>query len=356
MRFRCVCKSWYSFITHDLEFHKLHLLNFNLNNKDPRWMGYQLGSDYDYRTTNFWLYDESFHSDNIQACHFHWDETTPVNFCYSLIVSSCNGIICLYLPVNDALGKVEGEGGFVKFLICLLNPSIRKYRRIDFPWKDTFYYGLPEDVLVVFGLSIKSSVYKLVVIRKDFCGEYHVYVYSCRTSSWTEIKTKSFALQYRFNKEPGTYFNGFCHWIWVHTREGDQTMMCFNLEDENFSYIDLPPKSQISTDHFRIVIFKDMFCVWETIEMGENFAVNIWGMKEYGNCSSWSMFQRVDIQYLSIRLFGIDVSGRLLFSTWQGDSLLRACDSNSEEIHEFESCETVSILNMVPCQESLLLL
>ncbi|KAK9684956.1 hypothetical protein RND81_10G245600 [Saponaria officinalis] len=168
MRFRCVCKSWYSFITHDLEFHKLHLLNFNLNNKDPRWMGYQLGSDYDYRTTKFWLYDESFHSDNIQACHFHWEETTPVDFFYSVIVSSCNGIVCLYHPVNHSLGKVEEEWGFGKFLICLLNPSIRKYRRINFPrinfpWKVTYNYGLEEDILVGFGLSIKSNIYMILV-------------------------------------------------------------------------------------------------------------------------------------------------------------------------------------------------
>ncbi|KAK9740212.1 hypothetical protein RND81_03G019400 [Saponaria officinalis] len=69
-----------------------------------------------------------------------------------------------------------------------------------------------------------------------------------------------------------------------------------------------------------------MFCIWETIEMGENFAVNIWGMKEYENYSSWSMLKRVDIQYLSFRLFGIDASGRLLFITWPGGSRLRAVD------------------------------
>ncbi|KAK9707189.1 hypothetical protein RND81_07G178700 [Saponaria officinalis] len=367
MRFRCVCKSWYSLITHDLEFHKRHLGNFNSNNNGPRWIGYQIGESCDYSTTKFWLYDESFDSDKIQAYHIHREETVPVEFYFSKIVGSCNGIVCLYLPVDEeTLGILPEEWGFGKFLICLWNPSIRKYRRIEFPWKAANYYGFKDNSMMGFGLSIKSSVYKLVIICKDEHGEDHVYVYSLWTSSWTEIKAKPCAWKCHINSDPGTYFNGFCHWIRLHRKQGewDYTMICFNLEDVNFSYIDLPPKSQYSPpyDCFKTMIFEDMLCVWESIGVGKKFAVYIWGMKEYGNRSSWSNFLRVHIkenywfEHRYFRLFGIDAGGRLLFKTSEDYSPLRACDSHSGEIQKFQSCETVDIWDMAPYQESLLLL
>ncbi|KAL9225891.1 hypothetical protein vseg_001767 [Gypsophila vaccaria] len=365
MRFRCVCKSWYSLITHDLDFHKLHLLNFKSNNNGRRWIGYQLDDSYDLSSTKFWLYDESFVSDKIQAYPFHREETPPIDFYFSGIVGSCNGVVCLYLSIDEeSLAQLQDERGFGKFFICLLNPSTRKDRWIEFPYRDINYYWFKDNFMLGFGLSIKSSVYKVVIISKEGREKDHVYVYSLGTSSWTVIRAKPCVWESKINKDPGTYFNGFCHWIRLNTKQEDYTMMRFNLDDENFSYIELPPKSHFSPpyDCFKTMVIMDMLCVWETLEVGESFDVNIWGMKEYGNCSSWSVYRKVHIkedywfQHRYFRLFGVDAGGRLLFKSSHDDSPLRACDTQSGETQEFQSSETVEIWDMAPYQESLALL
>ncbi|KAH9602006.1 hypothetical protein KSS87_010799 [Heliosperma pusillum] len=364
MRFRCVCKSWYSLITHNLAFQKLHLLNFNSNNNGPRWIGFQLGSCCDYDTTKFSLYDESFASDKIQSYHIY-REKLPIDFFFCRIVGSSNGVVCLYLPLDEESHGISGEEwGLGKFVFSLWNPSIRKYRKVDFPWKATNFHGFYDNFMMGFGLSVRSKEYKVVVISKDQREENHVYVYSLLTNSWSEIGARPCSWNSRINKDSGTYFNGSCHWIRVITKQGDDSMLCFNLDDENFRYISLPPKSQCSPpyDCFKTIIYMEMLSVWETIEVGESFAVNIWVMKKYGDGNSWSVFQRVVIkedywfQYRYFRLFGIDSGGKLLFKTSQDDSPLRAFDLRNGEIQEFHSCETVDIWDMAPYQESLALL
>lgn len=103
---------------------------------------------------------------------------------------------------------------------CLWNPCVRKYKRVDYPWKipprNVYRTSMMMGYGYGYGYATNSRDHNIVVITKDKHGQDHVYVYSLRTTSWIEIipKPQSSSLGHIVLEDSScTFFNGVCHWV-----------------------------------------------------------------------------------------------------------------------------------------------
>lgn len=345
LRFKSVCKSWYSLIE-DPEFIKLHQSK-NLNSNSNLYLLFRTSSssiliaDLDLNQNHICFSkiedhpffesqeepheefeesleepqedcegsEEDLHEESQEESQEEFQEELheePQEELYEeiheesqeepegfVLIGSCNGIFC-----------ISNMSGSETFLFNPLTKSRFKLT-IDLNLNDHGVYRFG------FGYDSKNDDYKYMMLRWEENDSRKAIVYSVNNKSWkTTHQPLPFVFEYG---EYGVLVNETLHYcVW---KEGKDCIACFHLQTETFSFIDLP-----GVDVYVLTEFNGSLCAtiitWmmnapdgsmnysdeesinysdtdeESISSSETIpskVLDVWVMKEYGDKESWVM-------------------------------------------------------------------
>ncbi|GAB2277784.1 hypothetical protein Dimus_012488 [Dionaea muscipula] len=190
----------------------------------------------------------------------------------NFLVGSSNGLICIFHQ-----GK-----------LALSNPSTRTHRMI--PCLD-----LPSNymlkVYVGFGYDLLSYDYKVMVIWCSFVEFHlmtlHAVVYSLNSNSWREVpcpQSKVSRLNCFFGAQKLVFVNNAWHWLCMSVRGWTATIICFDIHNETYGEVPLPPTlvgDGGDLGILRLARFEECLCAINHKEK-EKGVVDIWVMNGYG--------------------------------------------------------------------------
>ncbi|KAF3956130.1 hypothetical protein CMV_018720 [Castanea mollissima] len=284
LRFRCVCKTWYSYITNP-NFISAHLLCYN--NHDP---GYVIHMP---RTT---VHMAHIHRPHSQICTLALDRTfetisefrIPFTFQSGFpdLVGSCNGILC----ITDFVRSKSND-------VYLWNPSIRKFKRLP----NTCLTRLSYNVVLGFGYDSLNNDYKVVRLSWT-CTKWvpppEVEVYSLSSDSWKRVELgiswRPNVMHYGFDGILAFPFvSGHLHWMIGMIKGGGQErrytsmILSFDVNSEKFKELPLPDDEESGILPKCITSFKGKLALIK-FEHAFSELCSIWVMREYGVLDSWN--------------------------------------------------------------------
>ncbi|XP_030935079.1 F-box/kelch-repeat protein At3g23880-like [Quercus lobata] len=287
LRFRCVCKTWYSYITNP-NFISTHLLCYN--NHDG---GYVIHMP---RTV---VLMASFHRPHSQICTLAFDRTfetisefrIPFTFQsgYHGLVGSCNGILCF----TDFI-KSKSKN------VYLWNPSIRKFKRLP---NTCLNQTQVLNVAHGFGYDSLNNDYKVVRFswtRTKWMPPPEVEVYSLSSDSWKRVELGIYwrpnVISYSFNGISAFPFvSGHLHWMIEMIEEGGgqerrytPMILSFDVNSEKFKELPVPDEGGLIAKC--LTSYKEKLAL---IKFGHGAQplsklCSIWVMREYGVLDSWN--------------------------------------------------------------------
>ncbi|GAB4841762.1 hypothetical protein Ancab_022484 [Ancistrocladus abbreviatus] len=303
IRFKCVCKSWFSLIN-SREFATKHLTVHNC----------ALKNDFDYlliRRNNFSVAMPVFcllSYDMLNISHTFECEAlvprVPDGLVYLDIVGPCNGIFCLLI------------GGWGDAQVLLLwNPATREVMPLEVDW--SFYNP-------GFGFDPITDDYKVVVTSCKFLGDPpRVHVYSLRHDSWRNIDASYFFDGSRdFHSLQCVSNERMCNWLGWKLDSGREFLISFDSHDEVFLQTALPlPQCEVGDNRHHLVQQQSnkchacLMCVHGFLEPAQHQVVDIWLLDESGVAGSWNKQHSVRFSDDYVQL-GIQVG------LWKGSQIL----------------------------------
>ncbi|KAJ1382027.1 Galactose oxidase/kelch, beta-propeller [Sesbania bispinosa] len=271
LRFSCVCKSWYSLISHS-QFINLHLSrSLKLNHgmlifEQPR---YEHGM----------LYLTPFSGDAISS----YPLRIPLPFREDRVrMCHCDGLVFFTAAWAN---------------VCVLwNPLLRKQKSLTLPRFEG--PGFPGSVILVdfgFGVDMVSGDHKivrLVLYAEWYKGDYlkhnfwtsEVKVYSFCTNSWRRVPD----LPFNDLKlcTPSIHVNGALHWL-VCDRDSSESIrfvVAFDLANEEFHNL-LVPSNLEHGSLSSLAVLDGCLCL--CLNDNAKARQEVWLMKEYGVHDSW---------------------------------------------------------------------
>jgi F-box interacting protein len=207
---------------------------------------------------------------------------------HSSILGVCNGVVCLKRQYDS--------------IINLWNPSIKKLKQLPFDGYE------PRFTAFGFAYDSQNNDYKIIRIKSNI--DYFSYegvplieaaVYTLSSNSWRKLKQpitgKSHSISYMAGTNP-VFFNGALHWIASSNNDNRVVypfIVAFDVNDEKFRLIMLPPNASIDKDLLDfityLVDYKGSLALitylvdYNVITTGVKV---IWIMKEYGVLESWT--------------------------------------------------------------------
>ncbi|KAK9987676.1 hypothetical protein SO802_027915 [Lithocarpus litseifolius] len=316
IRFRCVTKSCNSIITGTTFINKHFKLNLNqcesVISTNTR-SGYLL-----YATK-----DKNSSSSSKQLCTVVCNNDCtltqvsrfemPSFFDECNIVDFCNGLFCL--------ASYEKE---LCHIIYLWNPSIRMFKKLlATPFTD-------KGTTSVMGLAYNSQNYDFKILRIVTVldgQEAEAEIYSLSTDSWRKVVISMESLKgYEPNfgtigeiYPPCIFLNGALHA--VAATDDYCFILSFNVNDESFREIMLPPNSLDGVRGYfgDFLLFKGSLAVFVLSNDHRGILCHIWFMKEYGVAESWTKKCRVQTDWLcNGDFFGCTNNGELLIKNATG--------------------------------------
>ncbi|XP_050253476.1 F-box/kelch-repeat protein At3g23880-like isoform X3 [Quercus robur] len=331
LRLRCVCKSWYSYITNS------NFISTHLNHNHHH-------DDYVIHKPKPFPYHPSSRS-NLQVCTLAFDRTfetisefrIPFNFPsgYPGLVGSCNGILCF----TDFITSNPKD-------VYLWNPSIRKFKRLP----NTCLTQL-SNVALGFGYDSQNNDYKVVRIslstvkRPKPMPLPDVEVYSLSSDSWKRV---GFGISWRpnvvFRKFNCTlkfpFVIGHLHWTIEMIEEGGgqetrftSMILSFDVNSEKFKELPLPDDEGSFIVTKCVSSFKGKLAL---IKFGSglqphSMLCSIWVMKEYGVLDSWNKLYVVPVDGF------IGFAGFTNYGTFLFQNMPRLVSTNSELERKYKS-------------------
>ena len=291
IRFKSVCKQWFSLIT-DPKFAKLHLNqainkeNYFNNKKllvsiyrgnravdavSPSVHGqvvsYYNGMvcmDYEFNTSTYTMVSHNVVVDS----HFRLFGRK--------VVGSCNGLICV----------VHGFNTFY-----LWNPSTREEKTLPHPIVVHLGRVFHGHLLQGFGYDDSTDDYK--VIRCSFGPSKHTTeVFSLRTNYWRIIQ-EEFPIGYP-SQSLGVFVNTALHWDVDKIYDGDRVnpsnrVVSFDLTEEKYMEVPLSDELRTGSCPTLGVLGGDL----STIKRDSDDGHQVWRMKEYGIKDSWTKLIKI---------------------------------------------------------------
>ncbi|KAM7259788.1 hypothetical protein ACFE04_015529 [Oxalis oulophora] len=268
LRFKCVSKSWKTFISSD-SFAKTHysIQQTKLHHDDERVFVLSETSlivTQQTIATNFATKGAGVIGFEIPLFNFQRFYYFPTIY---NIVDSCHGLIC-------AGSLSYGE-------IYVFNPTIRSCKKISMEISPYPIEGISGSL--GFGYDSLSNDYKIVKINQSYQNtkSYQIWVYSLRKNSWKSLGHSTISL---FDSI-GTYASGNIHW----RRQNAKGIVAFDLARENFKEIGIP--NEFDEDFINLGamgIHKDCLCIHILEHITSSISLVIWKMQEYGVEKSWT--------------------------------------------------------------------
>ncbi|XP_050211255.1 F-box/kelch-repeat protein At3g06240-like [Mercurialis annua] len=283
LKFKRVCKSWYSLITNP-NFISLHLAHTTEANETS-----SLIMKTSHRIRQFVLVNDNgsvceLKESDLVSFHINSNSSSPVsNFEF---VGSCNGLVCL----TDNPRKH----------LILWNPAVG-----EFITTSSWEHNYKSDVVVGFGFDSKKRDYKVVRILVDSKGMASLpfaEIFELSSNSWRTIMGKNQKYDgYAFVTR--AYLNGVVHWIaykycGIHHYK-KLAVASLDLSTETFDDLMLPDVlTEISKPHLILKVYGQSLAVvqyeWSP-STHYNAKCCIWVMKDYGAPESWSKQFTIDL-------------------------------------------------------------
>jgi len=328
IRFKCVCKSWFSLIS-DPHFANSQF-QFTTATHTRRIIGLSaLSHEIRSIDVDAWLNDD-LPSPNLNFL-------LPKSYFPFEIKGSCRGFLFLYRFPD----------------ICLWNPSTGFKKQLpvssfdsDKPY-DNHLYG--------FGYDHSRDDYVMVVFS-HVSSSSHLEVFSFRDNTWKPyLSKKRKKSPYFCNHKNGLLFNGAIHWLaWHHDLKMD-VIIVFDLIKRklivrplrnNFGGLTLDADSGLW-------VFGESLSIWILTSDGER--IEIWVLKEYKVHSSWNKTLVLSVDVIPIHLYFSPMystkNGEIIIVTTDGTILMKY-NSKGQLLEHQSFCNNPS--NVVMYTESLL--
>ena len=297
LRFRCVCKPWYSSIANP-KFITTHLLNHNHHH------GYVIHIRW-----NIPKPSSGSSPSSGQVCTLTCDRTyetisefrVPFTFQsgFPYVGGSCNGILCFTNYTTPGSN-----------VVYLWNPSIRKFKRLPDNQFPNMIFGI--------GYDSQNNDFKVVGISRTFAKSKRppeVRVYSLNSDSWKRVEL-GISLRPNVLYYDGNYFkalpfvSGHLHWMFKMSggqeRHSTHMLLSFDVNSEKFKQLQLPDdEGRGSCEMKFITSFKGKLALikFESGAQPHGTLCSIWVMREYGVIDSWNK-----LCVLSIESFNFCIS------------------------------------------------
>ncbi|PON85008.1 F-box domain containing protein [Trema orientale] len=258
MRFKCVCKSWYSLISSPI----LVAMHFNDRNRHKNYLAFVGGGRI---ITSLSIPFLSYHTMQISS-------SLSQQFDDAHFIGLCNGLLCVV--VNE-------------LTFCIINPATKESKVLKEP-------NMPfESPSYGFAFDSKANDYKLVraTIQKTE-------VLTLKSNSWRSILMTDHSI--RVMQEVRTLVDlwsnavmkNTLHWIGLRSRVKTKVIVAFDLVHEEFREIKIPdqPNSSdlLSTVRHHCFVFQDCLSITISYGLHPDRKIEVWVMKEYGVEGSWT--------------------------------------------------------------------
>ncbi|KAL3627529.1 hypothetical protein CASFOL_028892 [Castilleja foliolosa] len=282
LRFKCVCKSWYSLIKSP------NFIHLHLNNSSSNHNCIMIRRCIDSIEQDIYCFQQvlSFYShETLADLGIQIDTPFPTSYGYYNVSGPCNGLICMTKNTDQ---------------ILIINPATREFRSLFVPQRG-YYFDT-----VAFGLDPNSGEYKVVTIGlhydhtryssydkrmeyspcspPKFRGDREAVVYDFSTDSWRETGIV-FPEPFNYSQKSIT-LNGAFHWMPVGAYR-NVPILSFRISDEVIEPIPLP--GFYSWEHENHCA--DLFVLNKSLAIvfyycTECFEISV--MNEYGVKDSWA--------------------------------------------------------------------
>ncbi|XP_058731660.1 F-box/kelch-repeat protein At3g06240-like [Vicia villosa] len=265
IRFKSVCKLWFSLISHDPHFANSHFhLNSATHTRRILLISYRILQS---RSIDF---EASFHDDNASFSH-NLDSIFPKDFRGFEIRGSCRGFILFCSSLN----------------IYLWNPSTGLHKQ--FPLSP-FGSILHTEYFYGFGYDDSTDDYLVVSMSRINSRDppLRLEYFSLKSNTWKQVEGPY--LPYGFQEyEPkgGLLYKGAIHWVAFRYDLQSDGIVAFDLYERKLSYMPLPSDCYGSPSDRGLWIYGEFLSVYTWNY--SNDTVEIWVMKEYKVNSSWTM-------------------------------------------------------------------
>lgn len=286
IRFKCVCKQWFSLIT-DPTFAKWHLAQAT---NDEKYM--------DRRRLSIFIYTRNQAAANVSPS------------VYGRVVGNCNGMVCtdyefntsIYTPVRrdvvvDTRFHLFGRRvvGSCDGLICVVqgfntfylwNPSTREHKTLPRP--TVVHAGRSFGGRLIYGLGYDSSTDDYKMFRGCYSRSRRTTeVFSLKTNSWRRIH-QEFPSGYYPHSRSSVLINEALHWTLRRLRRNDGAnfsngVVSFDLKEERFKELALPDETRAGSCPTLGVLGGDLAMI-QHLSDGSH---QVWRMQEYGVNDSW---------------------------------------------------------------------
>ncbi|XP_045805711.1 F-box/kelch-repeat protein At3g06240-like [Trifolium pratense] len=262
IRFKCVCKSWFSIISSDPQFANSQ---FQLTAATHTHRALIISIVSPHETLSIDL-EESLDDDNASV-------SLNPNFLASgiAIKGSCRGFILLHCSSS----------------LSLWNPSTGVYTNIPSG------YNLDADAdaenFYGFGYDQSTDDYLIVSISSDTDSSYLEF-FSIRANTWKQIDPGTYIHHTNtiFDDDPrvGLFFNGAIHWFAHFLDLKKKVIVAFDLMERKLLDMHFPDQFISELDYCGLWVFQEFLSLWSMNY--SNDTVQIWVMKEYKLHSSWT--------------------------------------------------------------------
>ncbi|CAJ2643908.1 unnamed protein product [Trifolium pratense] len=333
IRFKCVCKSWFSLIS-DPCFTKTH---FELTTTHTDRILF-ITSTPEIRSIDLEASlndDSAFTSPNLNFL-------LPRSYSDLEIKGSCRGFIVFCCSSN----------------IYLWNPSTGVHKQIPLP---PFGSNLDANYFFGFGYDHSKDDYLVVSMCDDpnsatFLS--HLEFFSLRANTWKEIEcTTSSHLPYMNacdDPRVGCLFNGAIYWMAFRHDISRNVIVGFDLMERKLLDLQFPDDFDHDPTNCGLWVFGEFLSLW-AIDYYENDTVEIWVMKEYKVNSSWAKTLVLSIDDIPTQYFSP------LCSTKSGDIIetdgvtgLVKYNNKGQLLEHRSYCNNASISEVALYSESLL--
>lgn len=331
LRFRCVCKSWYSLIASP----GFILAHVHLSNKAKSYHVLLRSFNQLDKKVRYKLCYDNDHLDEIMTIDFPF--VSQYNDFFRM-VGCVNGVVCL----SDDIVEVTDT-------LILWNPVIRRYLTLPKPEIDVETTELGRSVFG-FGFDSLNNDYKVIKImyRKnpDFEArqiEATIAIFRLSSCCW-EVNVSSLVPLLDTRQ---AYINGIIHWLAY-----NKLIVGFDVKNEAFKEMMLPDTLQnANISDLTIASWCDMFSVFENGFWSGRLC--LWVMKDYGMPKSWAK-QFVIESFAMVR--SLRRNGCVILENIGGKLVLYNAKTNQFEEFKTHNEGTIRGFHMKSYLESLVLL
>ncbi|KAM5576793.1 F-box protein CPR1 [Rosa sericea] len=194
-------------------------------------------------------------------------------FCHVCLLGSCNGLV--FIAFHEKLFYVWNP--FIGFFKQLPDPGFSLHGSY-YPLMPGKFYGV--------GYLSATDDYKVLVACSSYDHGFHetekeVQMFSVRTHLWERIESLS---DFELLRQ-GTFSNNALHWL--NYLDGDE-MVSFDLAEEVLRRMPLPNFDHDDKSLSYLGVCGGCLCL-SRVPVGACDSMDLWVMKEYDVCDSWSM-------------------------------------------------------------------